>query len=488
MRKTSMKVNAIFNAIRTLINILFPLVTFKYISQVLLTDNIGKVNFSNSVISYFTLIADFGIATYAVREGAKYRSNKQRFEEFASDIFSLNIFTMILSYILLIFLISIYEKLDVYKWILIIQSGSLMFNVIGATWINTIYEDYKSILYRSLFVQIISLILLFAFVRDQNDYYQYAMVSVLAQSGVNIINSIYIRKYCRLKVRFSKKMLHYIPALCILMGISITTTVYVNSDITMIGLFRGDSEVAYYSVAVKIYNVIKAILAAIIIVGIPRLTELYFSKDYDRYRELSLKSLNVLLTFMLPIIAGVFLLSEEAVLLVSGVQYLDSVVTLKILCIAVAFAVLATYITDIIILPQGIEKGALYAAALSAVMNIVLNLIMIPQYGFNGAAITTVISEAFVCIISIIYVYFKDKKNLRFILNKEIGRNLIKSMIGIAIFYLISNYIIKCFEIGVIRCVVIIGLSVILYIISMIIMKQDVIMEILKKLVVIIKK
>ena len=67
----SLKINTILNMIKTCSNIIFPLITFPYISRVLMTENVGKVNFGDSYVSYFSLIASLGITTYAIRECAK---------------------------------------------------------------------------------------------------------------------------------------------------------------------------------------------------------------------------------------------------------------------------------------------------------------------------------------------------------------------------------------------------------------------------------
>ena len=67
MRKKSMKENAILNALRTLAGIVFPLITYPYISRVLGADNLGKINFANSIVSYFSLLAALGISTLTVK-------------------------------------------------------------------------------------------------------------------------------------------------------------------------------------------------------------------------------------------------------------------------------------------------------------------------------------------------------------------------------------------------------------------------------------
>ena len=68
MQQTSIRKNSIFSIIKTGSSILFPLITFPYISRTLLTENVGKINFGLSIVSYFTLVASLGISTYAIRE------------------------------------------------------------------------------------------------------------------------------------------------------------------------------------------------------------------------------------------------------------------------------------------------------------------------------------------------------------------------------------------------------------------------------------
>ena len=90
MKKRSLGLNAFLNGVRSVLNLLFPLITFPYVSRVLSVSGIGIYNFSNTYVSYFILIAGLGIATYAVREGAKYRENQDKINKFVSQVFSLN--------------------------------------------------------------------------------------------------------------------------------------------------------------------------------------------------------------------------------------------------------------------------------------------------------------------------------------------------------------------------------------------------------------
>mgnify|MGYP000106819924 CR=1 FL=1 len=187
----SLKINTILNMIKTCSNIIFPLITFPYISRVLMTENVGKVNFGDSYVSYFSLIASLGITTYAIRECAKVRDNREKLEETASQIFSINLCTTGLAYVLLFLSLIIFRRLDVYRNLIMIQSVVIIFTTLGADWLNSAMEDFKYITIRSIIFQIISMILMFTFVKSTSDYMKYAAISVLSTSGYNILNIVY---------------------------------------------------------------------------------------------------------------------------------------------------------------------------------------------------------------------------------------------------------------------------------------------------------
>lgn len=100
MKQKSLAVNAILNSIKTICTIIFPFITFPYVSRILHVDNLGIYNFCSSIISYFSLIAGLGINTYAIREGVKYRNCKERMSEFSSEIFTINVLSTVISYVI----------------------------------------------------------------------------------------------------------------------------------------------------------------------------------------------------------------------------------------------------------------------------------------------------------------------------------------------------------------------------------------------------
>ena len=202
MKRKSIAVNAFLNGLRSLLNILFPLITFPYISRKLTVEGIGIYNFSNSIVSYFLMIAALGISNYAIREGAKYRNDKNKIERFSSEVFTINIASTLVAYVLLFLCLIIFSKLHSYILCILIFSLQIFFTTIGTEWIYQIYEDYTYITVRSIIFQIVSIILLFIFVKTPNDYLNYAAITVFSAVGANVLNFIHARQYCHIHLVF----------------------------------------------------------------------------------------------------------------------------------------------------------------------------------------------------------------------------------------------------------------------------------------------
>ena len=99
MKKKSLKLNLIINLCNMLLSKLYPLITFPYITRILLASGVGKYNFTISFVSYFQLIAALGISTFAIREGAKIRDDKIALNKFANDMIRLNLISTVFSYV-----------------------------------------------------------------------------------------------------------------------------------------------------------------------------------------------------------------------------------------------------------------------------------------------------------------------------------------------------------------------------------------------------
>lgn len=466
MKNKSIGIIAVVNGIKTFLSIAFPLITYPYISRILQVENLGRYNFSHSIIDYFYLFSALGIATYAVREGPKYRNSRKDVSKFASEVFTINIISTAIAYIALFVLLYYSEQLHSYASIILVLSISMLFTTFGCEWVYTIYEEYLYISIRTLAFQVLSLILLFTLVRTKDDVIMYAIVIVISNSGANIVNMIGLKKYCTIRLCFTKNILVHLVPILVLFANSIATRIYVNSDITVLGLLTNDYRVGIYTIASKIYSVIKQVLSAIIIVSIPRLSLLWGENRKKEYTKLANKILYMLVMLVIPATVGLFSLSKQVILLISTKEFISAYAPLCILSIALIFCLFNWFFTSCVLIPAKREKQVLFATVFAATVNLALNFILIPNFKENAAALTTLIAEACSLIVCIWNSRDIIKIRLRW---KEIG----STVIGSAFIFIICNLVKNNISDALICIIVSAIVSIIGYVIILLCMRNE---------------
>ena len=409
-RNSSLKLNMILNAIKGMLSVIFPLISFPYVSKVLGVDNIGRYNFAQSVINYFVLIAGLGINSYAIREGAKLRHKIAEFSAFANKMFSLNIVSAVIAYVLLgIALLSI-PKFQDYKALLLILSIQIALKPIGIEWLYSVFEDYFYITVRSIIFHIVSITLLFLFIHNSDDVNIYAMITVFSAVGSNVLNFIHAKKYCKIRIGKMTNLYPHLKPIFVLFAMQISTTIYISSDTTILGFLCEDSTVGVYSVSTKVYSIVKVILSSIVVVSIPRLSSFLGKGDRAAFYNVSKEIYGMLLSIVIPAMIGIIMLREQVVLIVSDSSYLRAVSSLSFLAVALIFCLGAYFWGQCILVPLGQENFVFKVTAFSAIVNIVLNLLFLPVWEEKAAAVTTLIAEA----IAFILQWKRGRKEVAF--------------------------------------------------------------------------
>lgn len=469
LREKKMGINAILNVLRQCLSIIFPIITYPYALRTLGVTNIGKVNYTGSIIGYFSLIAMLGVSNYAIREGAKRKGNKEKFEKFVAEIFTINIISTVISYILLIITLAFAKNLKSYAILLLIQSATILFNTLKVDWINNVFEDFFYITVRSIIIYFITIIFLFVFIRNENDYYLYALMSVVTNAIISMMNWVYCKKYVHIKMTLHPNIRLHLKPIMTLFANAIAISIYVNIDTTMLGWIQGDYSVGIYSTAVKIYSIVKNILVSIYAVAVPRLSLYVGTNDWKTYKKINSKLWGIMSLLLVPAGIGLISLSDEIMLIMGGKEFADSAVVLQILSIALIFAIFGGLVTACMNITLSREKYTLNATILGAALNLGLNFLMIPLFAQNGAAITTVLAEAVVFMFSFISIPNKDK----YLDFKKIRQSFLNSCIGGAIIVIVTVLLKGCIINSFIRIILIIISSITLYGIVLVI-RQDI--------------
>lgn len=462
----SLKLNMLLNAIKNLMAVVFPLITFSYVSKTLGVESLGQYNFAVSVISYITLLAGLGIETYAIREGAKYRDDKEKFSKFASQIFSINIVTTLFSYLVLAVLLISVSKFHDYTTLLLVLATQVIFTTLGVNWIFSIYEEFAYITIRSILFQVLAIIAIFIFVKTPEDLVLYCGINAGVIIFSNVINFFVAFKYCKLKITFNLSLKTHLKPILILFVTIASITLYTSSGTVILGFISGDYAVGIYTVSYKIYAIIKQVLFSAIVVSIPRMAMLLGNQKKEEANQVSSEILATTISIVVPAVVGCIVLANEIIVLISDVSYVSAVAPHIILTVAILFSMGGYFWGHAVLIPAKEENFYLVVTIVSAVVNVGLNLVLIPFLDVEAAAIATLLAE----IVAFLMCYFKGRKHVKTSGTiKTIIKSSIASLIIIPI-VLVSKYLLSNM---VLYVVVSIAVSVISYFTLSILLKNN---------------
>ena len=398
----SLKMNAAMNAILAVSSFIFPLITFPYVSRVLFPENIGKVSFVGSIITYFDMVAQLGIPTYGIRACSKVRDDREKLTRTVHEILFINLCMTVLSYLILIVLVTIIPRFADQKILFIAMSSVVFLNSIGMEWLFKAMEQYSYITIRSVVFKLIALLAMFLLVRKKEDYVVYGAISIFASSASNILNLISAKRFIWFHPVGGYDIKHHIAPILVFFAMTCATTVYTNLDTVMVGFIGTDTDVGYYNAAVKIKNVLISVVTSLSAVLLPRLSFYVEKKNMDAFYNACKKALHFVIIATLPLTVFFILFARHGILFLCGNAYLESISPMQWIMPTVFFVGLSNITGIQMLIPLGEERLVLYSVVAGAIVDFVLNLILIPTYASTGAAIGTLCAEIVVTVFQLI--------------------------------------------------------------------------------------
>ena len=431
MVQKSIKKNSVYNIIKLGSTALFSLIAFPYINRILLTENIGKINFGLSIVSYFSLIATLGVTTYAIRECSKVRDDKAQLSLISRQIFSINIITTAIAYVLLAIVLLFYRDLHSYRTLIVIQSLSIIATTVGADWLNSAMEDFRYITIKTVAFQCVSLILMVLLIHKPEDYIKYAVISLISSSGASVVNIWYRKRYC--SIHFLTRNLawqkHLMPIIYLFVML-LAQTIFHSVDSTMLGLIHGDHEVGIYSVAHKTVSMISQIVSSVLWIIMPRMSYYFAKNDYTEINALLRKILGFNMLLGLPCVVGIFFLAEEVIIIIAGQAFIDAAPVLQILMIGFLLSLVGgNLLGNAILLPSRQEKYYMIVCCITAVVNVVGNYIFIPMFGAKAAAGTTAVCS----LVILVLLFLKVDKRIKIVGIKKAVLSPLVGCLGIMV-------------------------------------------------------
>lgn len=383
------------NVAYQLLSYVFPLVTVSYVSQCLGVTNIGTYSYTYSTVYLFMLLGMLGINNYGNREIARVRDDKQACSFIFFSIYKLQLLTVGLAsigYVIYIqCIVSEYEKLF---WL---QAIYLFSACLDVNWFYFGLEKFKLTITRNCIIKVASLILILFFVRTEADLAQYTVI----MAGSTFLSQLYLililHRYIVNVHTTLHDSLHHLRGCCILFIPVLAFGIYRVMDKTMLGAMATVTELGYYENAERLINIPISIINALGTVMLPRMSYLLKNHSVESTKAIyaSMK-LALLLSCMMA--AGIFLVSNDIVVVLFGYDFYKSGEIIRILSITILASAWANVIRTQYLIPSGKDTIYVISTIGGAVVNLLLNIVLIPQYGAYGACLGTIAAEYFVMI------------------------------------------------------------------------------------------
>lgn len=372
--------------------IVIPIITIPIVSMALGPAGIGIFNYTNSIAQYFVLVASLGVAMYGNREIA-LAYNRQ--EDISKLFWEIVVFKAILTLAVFFIYIAVVSFLPNSNYFYF-QSLTILAVLFDISWFFMGIEDFKLTSVSSLFVQIITFVLILLFIKDSNDVGIYILIQTAGIFVSQVLVWFFIKPYITFKKINLKKSFSHIKGSFEFFIPQVAITLYTNLNKTLLGLFIGASAVGFYTNSLTLNTVFITIITTLDIVLLPHMSGLFAKKNVERIVELMDKTIDLQLFFSLPIMFGMLTVYDKLVPWFFGEKFLfiNNVIpffTPLIVIIPLGMAVSRQYL-----IPIGKVREYNKSVIIGAGINIISNLILLPTVGFFGVVISNLLAEFFV--------------------------------------------------------------------------------------------
>ncbi len=410
--------NFLYNVSYQLLTLLLPLITVPYVSKILGASGIGDYAFTYANTQYFVLFGMIGITLYGNREIAYVRDNPKKLKETFFSIYMLQLMTTTIS-LLLFSLFFIYLNHQEYRVLYAVQGITILAALFDISWLFMGLEQFKKTVVRNTLVKLVSLISIFILVKQPTDIIIYAAILSLSNlignltfwgyipkiftlkdinlSLSNLIGNLtfwgYIPKIFTLKdIKVSKISVHLKASLALFIP-QIAIQIYVLLDRTLLGVLSNTVEVGYYENSQKIVKIILTLATAIGTVMMPKIANTVASGDLDKVKYYIKNSFFFVSALAFPLMFGLMGIARQ----LSPWFFTDQFEGIDTLLIISSSIILAISWSNVIgtqlLIPLNKVKEFTVSVTTGAIINLILNLMILKYLGAVGACISTIIAE-----------------------------------------------------------------------------------------------
>lgn len=470
-KNKSIAKNYIYNLIYQIFIVIVPLITTPYVARVLGEDASGQYSFANSILNYFTLFAALGFGYYAQRLVASHQGDKeQQSKDFWEIIVARAIPVGITSILYVVLLLTgVYgTKYQLLMWILYINVFSIAFDVSFFFQGN---EEFGKIVTRNVLIKIIGIVAIFVFVKEEKDLWIYALIHGGSTLLGNLSLWLYLPNYLVKVDPKQLKVIKHLPSTFILFLPTIAISIYTSLDKTLIGLItHSDAENGNYEYAERIVKMVMTLVTSLGTVLIPRNSQKFAEGDLEGIEKNINKSMKFVFMLGFPLMFGLIAVSNNFCPWFLGPGYAKAPGIMMILSPLIIIIGMSNVFGLQYLIPSKNDTKFTISVILGAVINLLLNIVMIKRWGSYGAAIASVIAESIVTIVMFMFV----KKQVSF---KEATKNSWKYLLAGIIMFIVCFILARILPATIWATLIIIIIGIIVYVTMLLIEKEDFLKE-----------
>ena len=470
MNRDRLKTNYILNTLYQILLLLVPIITTPYISRILGANNVGIYSYTYSIVSYFVLMATTGTTTFGHRAVAYVQNDDyKRSVTFWEIVIIRGICTIICFIIYILYLQFLKEHLVISG----IQGLYLISVVFDITWFFQALEEFKKIVFRNILVKLSGIIAVFIFVNTEDDLWIYVLILALTTFVGNLLIWYYLPRYLT-KIHINDlDVTSNIKDILLLFIPTIAIQVYTVLDKIMLGNYTSNGvENGYYEQAEKVVRMALAIITSLGTVMIPRISLLFSEKRYDLIHKYINFSYRFTFMISIPIMFGIIGVSKSFVPVFFGQGYDKICLLLPIYSCIILFVSVSNVTGCQFLIPAKRQNIYTIAVTISAVLNFLLNIFLIPLYFSVGAAIASVIAEFIGSAFMLVYIQYK-----RLITVKEVIIDSKNYWIAALIMFGLELLLSELLKVSVTNLLIEILGGIILYCLIVIILKDSLFLE-----------
>lgn len=399
---SSIKKNLLYNIVYQMLLIILPMITTPYISRVMGSDGVGIYAYTYAIANYFMLVAMLGVKNYGNRSIAAVRDNKKVMSKIFWEIYGLQFICSIAA--LVFYYVYVCFFLTDYRSIAVIQGLYVFSGMLDISWFFFGLEKFKITVSRNIVIRLLDLACIFIFVHTKADLWKYTLIMTLGIVFSQAYLWFYINRFVnRYRPRISDVWRHLRPELILFIPI-IAVSLYKMMDKIMLGWMSTITQVGYYEGAEKILNIPMGVITALGTVMLPRMSHLAAKGQKKESGHYIYNSMILVMFLSYGMMFGIAGIASDFVPLFLGEGYMPCIRLIQVMAPTVPFIAWANVIRTQYLIPNQEDRSYIISVVLGAVVNMVINFMLIPRLDSMGAVIGTLCAEGSVCLCQTFFV------------------------------------------------------------------------------------